>query len=85
MWYSGIHLINGKRRKCKKMNETVTPLLNAIVNQAKKNDAKLKSQKHMPNGNHLLEMNQNNDQMQPKPMQQAVNEHPLVDYCKFFT
>lgn len=62
------------------MNETVAPLLKAIANQSKKNDTKLKSQKSMPNGNHLAEMNRNNDKVQ-----QAVNEPPLIDFCKFST
>lgn len=76
----GIHLINGKRKKCRKMNETVTPLLNAFAaNEAKKNDCKLKTLKGLLNthGNHLAEMNRNNHVKQP-----TVNDQPLIDFCK---
>lgn len=67
------------------MDDNVTPFLNAFgVSQTKKNDTKLKSTNYVPNvlGNHLIQMNRNNDMMQPK-QQPTANEQPLIDFCKF--
>ena len=51
----------------------------------KKNDTKSKPSKYTPNvyGNHLIEINRNNDKMQPK-VQPTEHEQPLIDFCKLF-
>lgn len=61
------------------MNEKVAPLLNAIADQAKKNDAKSKSQKYKSNGIHLAEMNRNND------VHPAADVQPLIVFGMFST
>lgn len=78
--------MNGKRRKCRKANETVAPFFAQIQNHQKKNDAKLKSlSKCMPNAlaNHLADNNRNNDAAQRVKVQQPVNEGQLIDFGKF--
>lgn len=67
------------------MNEKVTPLFaHLIANLVKKDDAKQKSTKFMPNvyDNPLLDINRLNDTVQPK-LEQTVNEERLIDYRKF--
>lgn len=73
LFHLGIHLLNGKRKKCKKMNDTVAPLLAHIANQVKKNDTKQKSTKNMPSVYDTV----------LSKVQSIVNEQRLIDYCKF--
>lgn len=67
------------------MNNGVEPFLEYVSNHVKKNDTKRKSTKYKPNvyENTLIEINQNNETVQPK-VEQTVNKHRLIDYRKFF-